>query len=128
VKHLSAAELAELRSRLERDRERLSARLRGVLSDEREDDVVRADAAATEDARQGRLRGVDADQRRLAAVEGALARMDAGNYGLCEETGEPIPFARLAAEPTTRYTVEAAESLAEDERSDLDPRRDPGAY
>ncbi|MCA9712379.1 MAG: TraR/DksA C4-type zinc finger protein, partial [Myxococcales bacterium] len=51
---------------------------------------------------------------RLREVEAALQRMDDGTYGICEETDEPIPFARLHAEPTTRYTVEALELLEQE--------------
>ncbi|MBK8240365.1 MAG: TraR/DksA C4-type zinc finger protein [Deltaproteobacteria bacterium] len=45
-------------------------------------------------------------------------RMREGDYGICEETGEPIPFARLRSEPTTRYTVEALEDLERERARD----------
>jgi DnaK suppressor protein len=46
----------------------------------------------------------EADRRRQHEIDDALARMDDGRYGICEATGEPIGFDRLAAEPETRYT------------------------
>lgn len=46
----------------------------------------------------------------LAEIEAALKRMEDGTYGLCEASGEPIPFERLEAIPYTRYTVEHAPS------------------
>lgn len=45
----------------------------------------------------------------LAAIERALKKFDDGTYGICEDTGEPIPEARLEALPYARYTVKAQE-------------------
>ena len=45
----------------------------------------------------------------LPRVEAALARIDSGKYGFCEETGEPIGLPRLLARPTTIYSIEAQE-------------------
>jgi DnaK suppressor protein len=48
-------------------------------------------------------------QARLAAVERAEARLAAGTYGLSTLSGEPIPDARLEAQPTAELTVEEEE-------------------
>ena len=72
------------------------------------------DKASEEARRSTALRRRQHHDARLRQVEAALQRMDEGTYGLCEETDEPIPFARLRAEPTTRYTVEALELLEEE--------------
>jgi RNA polymerase-binding transcription factor DksA len=45
----------------------------------------------------------------LEAIERALKKFDTGTYGICEDTGEPIPEARLEALPYARYTVKAQE-------------------
>ena len=45
----------------------------------------------------------------LAEVEAALRRIDAGTYGICEETGVPIAAARLRALPWTRLSKVAAD-------------------
>lgn len=45
----------------------------------------------------------------LEAIERALKKFDAGTYGICEDTGEPIPEARLEALPYARFTVKAQE-------------------
>lgn len=37
---------------------------------------------------------------RLEAIDAALARLEAGTYGVCSRCGQPIPAARLAARPT----------------------------
>lgn len=39
-------------------------------------------------------------------IERALAKMEDGTYGLCEASGEPIPFERLEVLPTARYRIE----------------------
>ena len=46
-------------------------------------------------------------QKLLRLVAEAISRIDSGNYGWCEETGEPIGVARLMASPTASLTVEA---------------------
>ncbi len=53
------------------------------------------------------------EERHLDVAE-ALEKMDEGVYGLCEECSEPIPFARLKADPAARTDLEHAE-----EREDL---------
>ncbi|MFK8137990.1 MAG: TraR/DksA family transcriptional regulator [Bdellovibrionales bacterium] len=54
-------------------------------------------------AQQERLRG------RLLEIESALARIDGGSYGVCEETEEEIEAERLKAIPWTRLSIEGAE-------------------
>lgn len=54
-------------------------------------------------AQQERLR------QRLAEIESALARIENGIYGFCEETEEPIEAERLLAIPWTRLSIEGAE-------------------
>src|SRR5688500_5811354 len=47
-------------------------------------------------------------RRRLADVEAALARREAGEYGLCESCGRPIAPERLAARPAARTCIDCA--------------------
>jgi DnaK suppressor protein len=49
--------------------------------------------------------------RELREVREALARLDAGTYGICQQCGEPIPLARLRAYPAARYDVAHQEQL-----------------
>jgi DnaK suppressor protein len=51
----------------------------------------------------------DRIRHQLLEVEVALAKIEAGNYGICEETEEPIEEQRLLAIPWTRLSVEGAE-------------------
>ena len=48
-------------------------------------------------------------KRQLSEIEWALARMEAGAFGICEETEEKIEKERLLAIPWTRYSIEGAE-------------------
>lgn len=45
------------------------------------------------------------ERAELALVTTALTRMEQGTYGLCEECGAEIPFARLQAIPYTKYCI-----------------------
>ena len=47
----------------------------------------------------------------LQQVDEALARMDAGTYGVCANCGRPIPVARLRVRPFAQYCVPCAEKL-----------------
>lgn len=51
------------------------------------------------------------DSAELKEVREALARMDAGTYGLCLQCGAPIPVERLRASPYARYDVAHQEAL-----------------
>ena len=46
-------------------------------------------------------------ERRVRNVERALQKIEEGSYGICDDTGEPIPSGRLEAVPEAIYTVEA---------------------
>ena len=111
--HLTAAQIATLRAKLEGEAEQLRARLSEAaeaLADTPAPDPQDIEDAAAEEAghfRATQLR--ERERRRLAEVEAALVRMDEDDYGICEDSGEEIPFRRLELEPTTRFTVEAQE-------------------
>lgn len=47
------------------------------------------------------------EKKRLAFVERALAKVEEGTYGICDDTGEPIQRGRLEAVPEAIYTLEA---------------------
>ncbi|MCI5066447.1 TraR/DksA C4-type zinc finger protein [bacterium] len=56
------------------------------------------------------------EQKLLEKIEHALGKFEDGSYGVCELTGEDIPYARLKARPVAQYTVEAKEMLERKER------------
>jgi len=124
--HLTPEQLERLRGLLLEQRARVFER--GGLEITEDDDAEPMDLqdqAAGEVGRRDRLAQTDADRRRLSEVQAALSRMADGTYGECEESGDPIPFARLLAEPTTRYTVEAQELLEAEASREKAVRRDP---
>jgi RNA polymerase-binding transcription factor DksA len=80
--------------------------LRGdsVAADSRGGDE--ADRAASYAQNETTLAAADVLSQRLAEIDAALARLDAGQYGICPVTEEEIPRARLRANPLALYAVE----------------------
>jgi DnaK suppressor protein len=66
-----------------------------------------ADRATIEEEHALELRTRDRERKLIKKVQQALARIDSGDYGYCEETGDPIGLQRLLARPTATLTVEA---------------------
>jgi len=65
-----------------------------------------------EEAAEVALTALDEQGRReMAAIQAALARIDAGTYGICDTCGETISAARLAAMPMARRCVACQERL-----------------
>ncbi|MDR2031786.1 MAG: RNA polymerase-binding protein DksA [Azoarcus sp.] len=68
-----------------------------------------SDRASVEEEHTLELRVRDRERKLLKKVEEAIARIGNGDYGWCEETGEPIGIARLLARPTATLSLEAQE-------------------
>ena len=68
-----------------------------------------ADRATIEEEHALELRTRDRERKLLKKVYLALARFESVDYGLCEETGEPIGLNRLIARPTANLSLEAQE-------------------
>jgi DnaK suppressor protein len=66
-----------------------------------------ADRATIEEEHALELRTRDRERKLLKKVQQALARIDSGDYGYCEETGDPIGIPRLLARPTATLSLEA---------------------
>jgi DnaK suppressor protein len=66
-----------------------------------------ADRATIEEEHALELRTRDRERKLIKKVQQALALIESGEYGYCEETGEPIGLQRLLARPTATLTVEA---------------------
>jgi len=75
-----------------------------------------ADRASSETDRAIELRARDRQRKLIAKIDSALARIDEGVYGYCEETGEPISLKRLDARPIATLSVEAQERHERRER------------
>lgn len=125
--HLNAAQLEQLKADLVGQRDRLLQRgVVEITEDDQAEPMDNPEKVAGEMARSEQSALNDMDRRRLLEVQFALSRMSDGSYGECEESGEPIPYGRLLAEPTTRYTVEAQEQVEADVSRAKAIERDPG--
>jgi DnaK suppressor protein len=66
-----------------------------------------ADRATIEEEHALELRTRDRERKLLKKIQQAVVRVDEGDYGYCEETGEPIGLGRLLARPTATLSLEA---------------------
>ena len=66
-----------------------------------------ADRATIEEEHALELRTRDRERKLLKKIEQSIARIDSGDYGYCDETGEPIGVPRLLARPTATLSLEA---------------------
>ncbi len=110
---MNAVEVAEFRELLEDERVRMAGALAMMREDGQrtmEDEVgvpggVGADTASFTFDRELGSGLVDGAEQTLAQIERALARLDAGTYGLCERCGEPINLERLQARPAATLCI-----------------------
>jgi len=84
----------------------------------REPDVT--DRASSETDWSIELRTRDRQRKLIAKIDAALRRIEEGEYGFCEVTGEPISLARLEARPVATMTVEAQERHERQEKVSRD--------
>jgi DnaK suppressor protein len=75
-----------------------------------------ADRASEETDRAIELRTRDRQRKLVAKIDAALRRIENGEYGYCEETGEPISLKRLDARPIATLSLEAQERHERRER------------
>ncbi|MEE9432716.1 MAG: RNA polymerase-binding protein DksA [Sphingorhabdus sp.] len=66
------------------------------------------------------LRTRDRQRKLIAKIDSAIRRIDEGEYGYCQVTGEPISLARLCARPIATMTLEAQEGHERQERISRD--------
>jgi DnaK suppressor protein len=118
---LTPKEIAELRARLEEERDELAAQLAGIEEDsfattqsELAGDVGLDDEAADAGtATFEREKDLSIEQNvrdLLQKIERALKRMDEGTYGLCERCGKPIEKARIKALPYVDLCIKDAKA------------------
>ncbi len=88
-----------------------------ALQRENENHSDLADRASSESDRSVELRARDRQRKLIAKIDAALLRLDAGTYGYCEETGEPIGLKRLDARPIATLSIEAQERHERRERT-----------
>ena len=79
-----------------------------------------ADRASSETDRAIELRARDRQRKLISKIDAALRRIESGDYGYCEITGEPISLPRLEARPIATMTLEAQERHEREERVSRD--------
>ncbi len=75
-----------------------------------------ADRASSETEKALELRTRDRQRKLIAKIDSALRRIETGDYGYCEETGEPIGVRRLDARPIATLSLEAQERHEREEK------------
>ncbi len=85
-----------------------------------EPDIADRASAETEVALE--LRARDRQRKLISKIDEALERIEQGEYGYCEETGDPIGIKRLEARPVATLTVDAQERHERLERTQRDER------
>ncbi|MGQ0559711.1 MAG: RNA polymerase-binding protein DksA [Sphingosinicella sp.] len=78
------------------------------------------DRASSETDWSIHLRTRDRQRKLISKIDSALRRIDTGDYGFCEVSGEPISLARLEARPVATMTIEAQELHERNERVSRD--------
>jgi DnaK suppressor protein len=110
AEYMNDVQLAYFRRKLTQLKEDMLANAGETTEHLREDTVVvpdPADRATIEEEHALELRTRDRERKLLKKIEQAIARIDSGDYGYCEETGEPIGVGRLMARPTASLSLEA---------------------
>jgi DnaK suppressor protein len=116
--------IEEQRGRLEELHAELVRMVEGLEEDQRfraeeEEDFTEHDSGDMSQSLFTREMDATVEQtieKRLRNVERALQKIDEGTYGICDDTGEPIPRGRLEAVPEAIYTVEAQQRRERERR------------
>ncbi len=112
----SADELEVFRDLLMSERSKILTKARHIMEEgniqidknEMMDEVDQASAMVEQNLT---FRLLDRDRKLLSEIDHALAKIDTGDYGYCEGTGEPIPKRRLELRPWCRHSVKYKEKL-----------------
>ncbi|WP_174284630.1 RNA polymerase-binding protein DksA [Sphingomonas bacterium] len=109
---MSLRQQAYFRRKLMAWKEAILVEAQGTLSQLQVDSLREADLtdrASSETDWSIELRTRDRQRKLIAKIDAAIRRIDEGEYGYCEVSGEPISLARLEARPIATMTVEAQE-------------------
>ena len=108
--YMNDKQLDFFRARLEQQKADLLSSAGETTEHLREDTSIvpdPVDRATIEEEHALELRTRDRERKLLKKIAQALARLDTGDYGYCDETGEPIGLQRLMARPTATLSLEA---------------------
>lgn len=108
--YMNDKQLDFFRAQLEKQRNDLLDNAGETTEHLREDTSIvpdPADRATIEEEHALELRTRDRERKLLKKISQSLARIESGEYGFCDETGEPIGLGRLLARPTATLSLEA---------------------
>lgn len=108
--YMNEKQLAAFRLRLQRLKQDILNNAGETTEHLREETVIvpdPADRATIEEEHALELRTRDRERKLLKKIEQSIDRIDGGDYGYCDETGEPIGVGRLLARPTATLSLEA---------------------
>jgi DnaK suppressor protein len=110
AEYMNDKQLDFFRNRLQQQKDDLLSNAGETTEHLREDTTIvpdPADRATIEEEHALELRTRDRERKLLKKIAQSLSRLDSGDYGYCDETGEPIGLARLLARPTATLSLEA---------------------
>ena len=109
--YMNPVQLEFFRERLSKMRDELLENAASTGANLRENELVAdpADRATVEEEHALELRVRDRERKLLKKIDEALGRIAEGEYGWCEETGDPIGIGRLLARPTATLSIDAQE-------------------
>ncbi len=108
--YMNEKQIEFFRTRLQAQKDDLLSNAGETTEHLREDTSIvpdPADRATIEEEHALELRTRDRERKLLKKIAQSLARLESGEYGYCDETGEPIGLARLLARPTATLSLEA---------------------
>lgn len=108
--YMNEAQLAFFRHKLSVLKQEIHASAGQTTEHLREDAAIvpdPADRATIEEEHALELRTRDRERKLLKKIEQSISRIDSGDYGYCDETGESIGVGRLIARPTANLSLEA---------------------
>jgi DnaK suppressor protein len=108
--YMNDKQLDFFRARLQQQKDDLLSNAGETTEHLREDTSIvpdPVDRATIEEEHALELRTRDRERKLLKKIAQSLARLDTGEYGYCDETGEPIGLQRLMARPTASLSLEA---------------------
>ncbi|MEA3062801.1 MAG: DnaK suppressor protein [Sphingomonadales bacterium] len=120
---MNPAQLAYFRQKLLNWKDEILRESEGTMAQLKSGPIREADItdrASSETDWAIELRTRDRQRKLISKIDSALRRIESGDYGFCEVTGEPISLARLEARPIATMTIEAQERHERNERVSRD--------
>ena len=110
AEYMNDKQLDFFRAQLQKQKDDLLSNAGETTEHLREDTSIvpdPADRATIEEEHALELRTRDRERKLLKKIAQSMSRLESGDYGFCDETGEPIGLARLLARPTATLSLEA---------------------